>query len=489
MYLISTRGKSKKMLALDAVLQGIADDGGLFVPERFPRIDLETLLEWGKLPYAQCAAKVLSCYFDIEYEEMAQMTQAAYASFSDAEVVPIQKIGEGEYVMELFHGPTLAFKDIALQLLPRLMSKALEASAKDALILTATSGDTGKAALEGFRDVPRTKIAVFYPNEGVSDMQKLQMTTQEGSNVYVGAIRGNFDDAQSTVKQLFGDPQFAEAAAERGMKLSSANSINFGRLAPQIAYYIYSYGRLVAAKEIEAGQEVNFVVPTGNFGNILAAYYAKRMGLPIYRLICASNKNNVLSDFLESGVYMAQREFYKTISPSMDILISSNLERLLFEISGRDSKAICHYMQDLKEQGNYRIRLADKLELSGQFFGDFADEYPTRSIIKSTFENDGYLLDPHTAVGRVVYGRYKRLMQDNTPTILAATASPFKFPQDVLYAITREQREDAFEAAAELARISGQQIPAQLEKLQQAPVRFTDVLDKQQMGEAVLKNL
>ena len=245
----------------------------------------------------------------------------------------------------------------------------------------------------------------------------------------------------------------------------------------------------MAAKEIEAGQEVNFVVPTGNFGNILAAYYAKRMGLPIYRLICASNKNNVLSDFLESGVYMAQREFYKTISPSMDILISSNLERLLFEISGRDSKAICHYMQDLKEQGNYRIRLADKLELSGQFFGDFADEYPTRSIIKSTFENDGYLLDPHTAVGRVVYGRYKRLMRDNTPTILAATASPFKFPQDVLYAITREQREDAFEAAAELARISGQQIPAQLEKLQQAPVRFADVLDKQQMGEAVLKNL
>lgn len=489
MYLISTRGKSKKMLALDAVLQGIADDGGLFVPERFPRIDLETLLEWGRLPYAQCAAKVLSCYFDIEYEEMAQMTQAAYASFSDDEVVPIQKITEGEYVMELFHGPTLAFKDVALQLLPRLMSKALEVSAKDALILTATSGDTGKAALEGFRDVPRTKIAVFYPNEGVSDMQKLQMTTQEGSNVYVGAIRGNFDDAQSTVKQLFGDPAFAGAAEERGMKLSSANSINFGRLAPQIAYYIYSYGRLVAAKEIEAGQEVNFVVPTGNFGNILAAYYAKRMGLPVYRLICASNKNNVLSDFLESGVYMIQREFYKTMSPSMDILISSNLERLLFEISGRDSKSIRHYMQDLKEQGNYRIRLTDKLELGGQFFGDFADEYPTSNTIKNTFRNEGYLLDPHTAVGRTVYTRYKQLMQDDTPTILAATASPFKFPQDVLYAITRERREDAFEAAAELARISGQQIPAQLEKLRQAPVRFADVLDKSQMGDAILKNL
>ncbi len=489
MYLISTRGKSKKMLALDAVLQGIADDGGLFVPERFTRIDLDVLLEWGKLPYAQCAAKVLCCYFDIEYDEMAEMTKKAYACFSDDEVIPIQKIAEGEYVMELFHGPTLAFKDIALQLLPRLMSRALETSDQDVLILTATSGDTGKAALEGFKNVPRTKIAVFYPNDGVSDMQKLQMVTQQGENVYVGAIRGNFDDAQSTVKKLFADARFHREAAGRGMKLSSANSINFGRLAPQIAYYIYSYGRLVAAKEIEAGQEVNFVVPTGNFGNILAAYYAKRMGLPIYRLICASNKNNVLTDFLESGVYTIRREFYKTISPSMDILISSNLERLLFEISGRDAKAIDLYMKDLNEQGNYRIKATDKLALDGLFFGDFADEYPTASTIKNTFTNEGYLMDPHTAVGRTVYTRYKRLMQDDTPTILAATASPFKFPQDVLYAITHERQQDAFAAAAELARISEQDVPSQLKNLQDAPVRFTDVLDKEQMGQKVLENL
>jgi len=489
MYLVSTRGKSKKMLALDAVLQGIADDGGLFVPERFPEIPLNTLLEWGKLPYAECAAKVLSYYFDIDYSELADMTRDAYTSFSDKEVVPIQKIAEGEYVMELFHGPTLAFKDVALQLLPRLMSRALEKSDQDALILTATSGDTGKAALEGFKDVDRTKIAIFYPNDGVSDMQKLQMTTQEGKNVYVGAIRGNFDDAQTTVKKLFTDPAFIESAAQKNMKLSSANSINFGRLAPQIAYYIYSYGRLVAAKEIEAGQKVNFVVPTGNFGNILAAYYAIRMGLPVYRLICASNKNNVLTDFLESGVYMAQREFYKTISPSMDILISSNLERLLYEISGRDPQTVSLYMQDLKEQGNYRVRMSDKQQLDNLFFGDFADEFPTSNTIKRTFEDCGYLMDPHTAVGRCVYGRYKRLMQDDTPTILASTASPFKFPQDVLYAITREKIDDAFIAAEKLARLSGEKIPVQLSKLQNAPVRFTDVLDKEEMGESILENL
>ena len=453
MYLISTRGKSKKMLALDAVLQGIAEDGGLFVPEIFPKVPLETLLEWGRTPYAECAARVLCCYFDIEYEEMLSMTREAYASFADSEVIPIQKIAEGEYVMELFHGPTLAFKDVALQLLPRLMRRALETSQEDALILTATSGDTGKAALEGFRDVPRTKIAVFYPEEGVSDMQKLQMTTQQGQNVYVGAIRGNFDDAQSTVKKLFADLEFRRAAEERGMRLSSANSINFGRLAPQIAYYIYSYGRLVAAREIEAGQKVNFVVPTGNFGNILAAYYAMRMGLPVNRLICASNKNNVLTDFLESGVYMADREFYKTTSPSMDILISSNLERLLFEIVGRDSDRVRQYMGDL------------------------------------TFAKEGYLMDTHTAVGRTIYLNYKHLMGDDTPTILAATASPFKFPQDVLHAITRERQADAFAAAEELARIAGGEVPEALTKLKKQPVRFTDSLDKQDMGARILENL
>lgn len=489
MYLISTRGKSKNMLALDAVLQGIAEDGGLFVPEIFPKVPLETLLEWGRTPYAECAARVLCCYFDIEYEEMLSMTREAYASFADSEVIPIQKIAEGEYVMELFHGPTLAFKDVALQLLPRLMRRALETSKEDALILTATSGDTGKAALEGFRDVPRTKIAVFYPEEGVSDMQKLQMTTQQGQNVYVGAIRGNFDDAQSMVKKLFADLEFRRAAEERGMRLSSANSINFGRLAPQIAYYIYSYGRLVAAREIEAGQKVNFVVPTGNFGNILAAYYAMRMGLPVNRLICASNKNNVLTDFLESGVYMADREFYKTTSPSMDILISSNLERLLFEIVGRDSDRVRQYMGDLNEQGNYRIRQAEKLELDGLFFGGFADEYPTASTIKNTFAKEGYLMDTHTAVGRAVYLNYKHLMGDDTPTILAATASPFKFPQDVLHAITRERQADAFAAAEELARIAGGEVPEALTKLKKQPVRFTDSLDKQDMGARILENL
>ena len=487
MYLVSTRGKARKINALDAVLQGIAEDGGLYVPERFPRIDVTQIVEWSRMSFEGCMARVLSLFFDIDIEELEDMAREAYASFSDRDLVPLQKIDEGEYVMELFHGPTLAFKDIALQLLPRLMSKALEGSGEDAMILTATSGDTGKAALEGFKNVPRTKIGVFYPNNGVSDMQKLQMITQEGDNIYVAAIRGNFDDAQSTIKDLFTDPSFISDAAKQGLRLSSANSINFGRLAPQIAYYIFTYGRLVAAKEIRPGQKVNIVVPSGNFGNILAAYYAMRIGLPVYRLICASNKNNVLSDFFESGVYMIDRQFYKTMSPSMDILVSSNLERLIFEITGRDPKAVEMYMNDLKEQNNYRIRESDKLELDGLFFGDFADEFPTANTIKETFEQYGYLLDPHTAVARTVYLKYKRLMGDDTPSILAATASPFKFSQDVLRSITKELHEDAFEAADILADLAGLEVPPQLNELRNARMIYTDVWDKEFIGDVILK--
>ena len=489
MLLISTRGHSRKITALDSVLQGMADDGGLFVPERFPVLDLTTIVEWGRLSYQECAARVLNLFFDIDVEELEEMANDAYSSFDDPEVVPIQKISDGEYRIELFHGPTLAFKDIALQMLPKLMAKALESSDKDALILTATSGDTGKAALEGFKDKDRTRIAVFYPNDGVSDMQRLQMVTQEGDNVYVSAIRGNFDDAQTTVKNLFADTDFVSLANKKGLRPTSANSINFGRLAPQIAYYIYAYGRLAAAKEINPGQKVNIVVPTGNFGNILAAYYARRMGLPVYRFICASNKNNVLSDFFESGVYTIRRQFYKTISPSMDILISSNLERLIFEICGRDPKAVQLYMEDLKDQDNYRIRESDKLELDGLFFGDFADEYPTKTTIKRTFEDEGYLLDPHTAVGRNVYLKYKRLMQDDTPTIITATASPYKFPQAVLESIAREECKDAFDAAEKLQALTHIEIPAQISALKDAKIRFDEVLDKDQMGIKVLENL
>ena len=489
MNLISTRNSNDSIPALQAVLKGIADDGGLFVPEIFPQIDMKNIEEWGRLPYHECAARVLGMYFDLEEDTLKSITEDAYKNFDDREIVPIQKIGEKEYIMELFHGPTLACKDMALQILPRLMEHALEGSDKDALILTATSGDTGKAALEGFKDVERTKISVFFPKDGVSDMQRLQMVSQEGDNVDVAAVRGNFDDTQTMVKLLFADKAFADDVAEKGYVLSSANSINFGRLAPQIAYYIYTYARLVAAKELSRGQEINIVVPTGNFGNILAAYYAKRMGLPVDRLICASNKNNILTDFFESGQYAANREFYKTISPSMDILVSSNLERLIFEAYGRNHTVVKELMEEMKAYNHYGIDQATRLNLVQDFYADFADEFPTMTSIKRMFETYGYLMDPHTAVARTVHEKYKKLTGDNTPAIIAATASPFKFPQDVLYSITNEQVGDPFEAAQRLAELADTTVPEQLLALQDKEIRFDAIIEKEVMSQHILENL
>lgn len=489
MNLISTRNSGESIPAIEAVLKGISRDGGLFVPEVFPVITLDMFTELGKMPYYKVAARVLSAFFGLTDETAEAMTRAAYARFDDREVVPIQKLGENEYVIELFHGPTLAFKDMALQVLPRLMERALQGEEKDVLILTATSGDTGKAALEGFCNVPRTRIAAFYPADGVAPMQKLQMVTQEGENTYVCAVQGNFDDAQTAVKRLFADPEFCSAVAEKGYTLSSANSINFGRLCPQIAYYLYAYARLVAAGEIRLGEEVNIAVPTGNFGNILAAYYAKRMGLPVERLICASNKNTVLTDFFEGGVYSANREFYKTISPSMDILISSNLERLLFELYDRNPRYVQEMMQELGESGRFTVDTNIKIRMSRDFYAGFADEYPTMRTIKRMFDSYGYLMDPHTAVAQYVYEQYNKLMGTGTPTILAATASPFKFAESVLFSINKERVEDSFTAAKKLASISGMPVPEAISRLARQKQRFYDSAPAEQLGRKVLENL
>ena len=406
MELISTRNTNERLGALGAVLRGIAPDGGLFVPASFPALgEIDSLTGFS---YPALAAHVLGLYFD-NVDVLGTLTEAAYKSFDDAQVVPVKKIAEGEFVLELWHGPTLAFKDMALSILPRLMSVAMkDAADKDVLILVATSGDTGKAALEGFCDVPGTRIVVFYPNEGVSDMQRLQMVTQEGDNTHVVAVRGNFDDAQNGVKAIFADTAFADIISRKGYTLSSANSINFGRLAPQIAYYIWAYTQLLGRGEISGGEAINFVVPTGNFGNILAAYYAKQMGLPIGKLICASNKNNVLTDFFKKGEYTLKRDFYKTMSPSMDILISSNLERLLFELVGRDAGAVGDMMKRLNDDGAYAIGGAAKEALSADFYADWCSEEETMASIKDTFDKHGYLLDTHTAVAVGVYEKYKQ---------------------------------------------------------------------------------
>ncbi len=373
MYVISTRDAKNMIPATMAVLKGIAGDGGLYVPEYFPKLDMAEVIETANSSYSELSALILSTFFEMGRDDLNALTKAAYASFDAPETVPVKRLSGSEYVLELFHGPTLAFKDMALQVLPRLISEALEIheQGNGVLILTATSGDTGKAALEGFKDVPRTAILVFYPASGVSPMQKLQMVTQEGSNTGVCAVEGNFDDAQTGVKQLFANAGFVAEAGRKNYELSSANSINIGRLAPQVAYYAYAYAKLVNDDVIDEGDSVNFCVPTGNFGNILAAYYACRMGVPVNKLICASNRNNILTDFFHSGNYDTNREFHKTMSPSMDILISSNLERLLFEICGRDSEAVKRLMDALAGKGAYSLPEDARRELSGLFYAGF----------------------------------------------------------------------------------------------------------------------
>ena len=489
MKFISTRG-GECVTGAQAIAQGIACDGGLFVPETFPPVSKEELEAMLPMSYAERAAAVLYKYLDdYDLEELKAACEKAYGKFEEGDAAPLVKIDTSLYMLELFHGPTCAFKDLALTLLPYLLRKGCDLSGikEQILILVATSGDTGKAALEGFRDAEGVKIMVFYPHDGVSKMQKLQMATQEGKNVNVLGVRGNFDECQSAVKRIFTDEDCREDLKRRGYILSSANSINFGRLAPQIAYYFSAYLDLVSSGQIELGDKVNFAVPTGNFGNILAAYYAKRMGLPVGKLICASNKNNILTDFFRTGVYDKRREFYKTMSPSMDILISSNLERLLFEFADRSPVRVSMRMQKLAEEGVYRL-YEDELEaMQQEFWADFCDEEQTVETIYDFFEEYQYPMDTHTACAMYAASVYMaENKKDGAPMVVVSTASPYKFPQDVMYAITGNDIKDSFKAIKHLNIATAMKVPASLSKLRDKPVRFTAVADKDKLFANVL---
>ena len=493
MKLVSTRNNNITIGALDAVLKGISADGGLFIPEKLPHLDLDTIMALQDLSYPELAAEILSIFFDeIKKEEMLEMTKSAYASFDAKSIIPVKKLEDNLFVMELFHGPTLAFKDVALQMLPRLMAKALEkqGTKENVLILTATSGDTGKAALEGFCDVNRVKIVVFYPNDGVSAMQEKQMVTQEGDNTFVYAVNGNFDDTQNGVKAIFTDSEAIDEIKQKGYVLSSANSINIGRLTPQVVYYFWAYLQMVKAGALKAGELMDAAVPTGNFGNILAAYYARAMGLPLGKLVCASNSNKVLTDFFTEEQYsIKNRDFIKTMSPSMDILISSNLERLVADLVCDDA-AVRDLMRALKEEGVYDIApLVDK-EKAAIFHAGWASEPETKATIKQIFDEDAYLLDPHTAVGVKVAKEYMANSNSSTPCVVASTASPFKFTGDVLEALEGKAIEsDAFEQAEKLAKLTGTTVPIKITELKTKPVRHTGVIDKEAMLDAILADI
>lgn len=491
----STRDSGCIVTAAQAIAQGISQEGGLFVPETLPVLSREDLEKMIGMSYNEKAKMILSRFLtDFTSEELDYCVDSAYndRKFDSANISEISRVGDSAYLLELWHGPTCAFKDMALQLLPFLMTTSSRKTApdKEIVVLVATSGDTGKAALEGFADVPHTRMLVFYPENGVSEMQKLQMTTQSGENVSVCAIKGNFDDAQSGVKKIFTDPIIEAELEKNGQMFSSANSINWGRLVPQIVYYIAAYTTLVEQGEIAMGETVNVTVPTGNFGNILAAYYAKLMGLPIGKLICASNRNRVLTDFIRTGVYDRNRDFYTTTSPSMDILISSNLERLLYQLCGKDDAVIRDWFGKLSSEGKYTVSDSVKEKLQADFWGGFCDDEQTAATIKKTFEEYGYLCDTHTAVAVKVYQDYTAETGDKTKCIIASTASPYKFNDAVLAAITdQEIPADPFEQAEMLSRISGTTPPASLMALKTKKVRFTDSVDKEQMVEKVKEML
>ena len=482
MDFISTRNHSLKISGSAAIVKGISDDGGLFVPSSFPTIDKA---DWDRLlasNYPERAALIMSKYLtDFTYEELLDVCQKAYSKF-DGDPAPLVKTGDQDYVLELWHGPTSAFKDIALTVLPYLLTLSKKKLGIDdkTLILVATSGDTGKAALEGFSDVPGVEIIVFYPHNGVSRMQELQMCTTKGNNVHVSALKGNFDDAQTAVKTIFTSETAKTELKSMGYDLSSANSINFGRLVPQVAYYISAYCDLVNAGEIKFGDKITYSVPCGNFGNILAAYYAMRMGLPVKKLICASNMNNILCDFISTGVYDIRREFHKTVSPSMDILISSNLERFLFELDGRDSKALTEKMSALKEAGVYRISDAQLSKMREIFDCGWCDEDTTSDTIYEYFEDCGYCLDPHTAVAVAV-----NTTVATGKTVTVSTASPYKFPTVVYKALTNRDEKDAFIASDKLEEYTAEIQPTSLTELKTLPVRHTTVCEREEIFDTV----
>lgn len=481
MKYISTRGNFNPAVSAAAIRLGMVPGGGLFVPETFPAAQLE---EWASLSYRDLAVEIFSRYLtDFSREELQNYVNAAYSSdrFDSDRVVPFTDLGDQLTVMELWHGPTAAFKDVALQLLPHLLTAALkkEGHGRDAVILVATSGDTGKAALEGFKDIEGTHIVVFYPENGVSAVQEKQMVTTGGSNTHVVAVTGNFDDCQTMVKQIFADDQFNQRLWDNGLEFSSANSINWGRLVPQIVYYFYAYFDQVRKGRIQNGDPLNFCVPTGNFGNILAGYYAQRMGLPVHKFICASNRNKVLTDFFADGVYDRQREFYRTASPSMDILISSNLERYLFEMAGRDAEQVRSWYDQLEETGRFQVSESIREQMSELFYAGFADESETAAQIKAVFEQYNYLMDTHTAVGMRVYRQYVEATGDTTVTVLDSTASPFKFNRAVTGAVTGKDVSDRDEFALldELQQFSGVPVHRALNGLQQLKAVTPQVID------------
>ncbi len=488
----STRSNEKAAAsAAQVIKQGLAEDGGLFVPESVPTLTYEEIEALCKEPYPVRAAKILSKFLtDYTYEELLTDCEAAYAETSFVGgAAPLVNIHDNFESLELWHGPTAAFKDMALQIMPRLLSRALTKTGEErtALILVATSGDTGKAALEGYKDIPSIQIMVFYPVDGVSRVQKLQMATQTGSNVNVCAIRGNFDDAQNGVKVIFGDAEMANALNEKGYFFSSANSINWGRLAPQIVYYVSAYCDLLNSGKCKLGNTFNVCVPTGNFGNIFAAYLAKLMGLPIGQMVCASNSNNILTDFLRTGTYDRNRDFYLTMSPSMDILISSNLERLLYFVAGSEKTAT--YMKQLKENGRYTVDAEVLAEIRKTFSGYYTDEETTAATIHDTFTDHHYLADTHTAVAIHAAEEYVRETGDACPMVIASTASPYKFANNVYRAVSGTDAEDELAALDALSKATDTDIPYPLAGIANRKVRFERVVDRADMAKAVLEYL
>lgn len=487
----STRSEETTVTASQAILKGLADDGGLFVPVSIPKLDV-TVDELSQMSYQEVAFTVMKKFLtDFTDEELkACITKAYDSKFDTEEIAPLVK-ADGAYYLELFHGSTIAFKDMALSILPHLLTTSAKKNQikNEIVILTATSGDTGKAALAGFADVPGTRIIVFYPKNGVSPIQEKQMVTQKGDNTFVVGITGNFDDAQNGVKKIFGDKDMAKEMDAAGFQFSSANSINIGRLVPQIVYYVYAYAKLYANEEIAKDEEINVVVPTGNFGNILAAYYAKNMGVPIKKLICASNDNKVLFDFFASGTYDRNREFILTSSPSMDILISSNLERLIYKIADADANKNKELMSQLSQGGAYTITDEMKAELK-DFYGNYATEQETAATIKKVYEDTGYIMDTHTAVAATVYNKYKNETADTAKSVIASTASPYKFTRSVMNAIDEKYNQMGdFELVDELCKLSQVTVPNAIEEIRTAPVLHDRVVEVNEMSDIVKKFL
>ncbi|MGN0466785.1 MAG: threonine synthase [Lachnospiraceae bacterium] len=487
----STRNSAEKVTASEAILRGLANNAGLYVPEEIPALE-KTMRELAPMSYQETAYEVMKLFLtDFTEEELKYCIEHAYdKKFDTEEIAPLVK-ADGAYYLELFHGSTIAFKDMALSILPYLLTTSAKKNQikNEIVILTATSGDTGKAALAGFADVEGTKIIVFYPKSGVSPIQEKQMVTQKGDNTYVIGIKGNFDDAQTGVKKMFSDAKLAKEMDEAGYQFSSANSINVGRLVPQIVYYVYAYAKLLENGEISDGEEINIVVPTGNFGNILAAFYAKQMGVPISKLICASNENKVLFDFFETGNYDRNREFILTSSPSMDILISSNLERLIYRICGHDSEKNMEFMSQLSKNGVYKITDEMKKELT-DFYGGYASEEETAQVIKEIYDKTGYIIDTHTAVAAKVYKKYREETKDEKKTVIASTASPYKFTRSVMSAVNGDvEGKGDFELVDELNKISGVAIPNAIEEIRTAPILHDTVCETEDMEKEVRKIL